>query len=116
MVQENFTSKAKEDQLLVNAIKLRSRSAFNDLYDRYAPTFYGTIKKTLFREDVSSEILKNSFVKLWNSIDEFDPSKERFFTWALRIVRKEIRMQKISLLLQHIFYCQQPNSLKKTIT
>ena len=46
------------------------------------------------------------FQNIGVSISNFDPSKERLFTWGIKIARKEIRKQKTELVLKELFYCQ----------
>jgi RNA polymerase sigma-70 factor (ECF subfamily) len=96
-----------DEQFFVDAIRLRKPSAFNDFYDHYAPAFYGDIKRTLYEPDACSQTLEVAFCAIWTSINEYDSSKERFFTWALKIVRKRASLKKIDLVLHDIFACQQ---------
>ena len=95
------------DQELRNAIESKKHSSFVYLYDRYAAAFYGDIKRTLLKEDVSAETLKNVILDIWTNIESFNPGKERFFTWSLKIARKEIRRQKTEIVLFELFKCQQ---------
>jgi DNA-directed RNA polymerase specialized sigma24 family protein len=79
---------------------------FNDLYDRYAPAFYGEIKRNLYQEDVCNQTLSDAYQTILTNFTAFDPAKERLFTWCFRIVRKEISRKKAHLLLKEIFACQ----------
>jgi DNA-directed RNA polymerase specialized sigma24 family protein len=95
------------EKQLIAALKKHQYKAFEDFYDLYAPAFFGTIKTTLYKEDISQETLKNVFNTIWTSIDSYDPSKERLFTWAMRISGKEISTKKIDIVLKELFYCQE---------
>jgi RNA polymerase sigma factor (sigma-70 family) len=41
----------------------------------------------LKKEEYSEEILHDTFIKIWQKIEDYDPSKGRFFTWILNIAR-----------------------------
>jgi len=94
------------DQKFVDALKQRKIGAFEKFYDQYSGALYGDIQRTLLRKETSEETLKVGFINIWNSIDEYDPSRERLFTWAIRKIRKESRRKKIDLVLREIFICQ----------
>ena len=104
-----FTQEPDMEQHLITALKEGGQIAFEDFYDQYAPSFFGEIKRTLYNEDVSEQTLKQAFKNIWISISTYDSSKERLFTWAIKIARKEIRKQKTGLVLKELFYCQQSN-------
>jgi DNA-directed RNA polymerase specialized sigma24 family protein len=106
-MSNNDISNNNTERQLIAALKKHQYSAFEDFYDLYAPVFFGTIKRTLYKEDVSQETLKSVFNTIWTSIDSYDPSKERLFTWAMRISGKEISAQKIDIVLKELFYCQE---------
>src|SRR5687767_11003359 len=72
---------------------------FEAFYDAYAPAFFGEIKRRFYNEDISQKLLEEVFVKVYQSLNQFDPSKERAFVWALKITRKEISRRKIDMVL-----------------
>lgn len=102
-MQNTFTSNVQNDHVLIEALKERQPEALNSFYEKYAALFYGNIKKTLFKDDVSEETLRGVFKTIVYSIEEFDPNEERFFTWALKIAHKEIRKQKVQIVLNEVF-------------
>lgn len=96
----------------IDSLKKQNFKDINTLYDAYAPAFYGEIKRSLCVSAECDKILENVFCTISKSMEEFDPTKERFFTWCLKIVRKEIRQSKVELLLKEIFTCQRTPILK----
>ena len=108
---EVFTANADKEAKLADALKQGEQRAFEDFYDHYAPAFYGEIKRTFFKEDISSQTLLQVFNNILSSIVTYDQSKERLFNWGINIVRKEIRKQKTELVLKEIFFCKQSNSV-----
>jgi hypothetical protein len=104
----SFDTNNNSNMLLINDLKKQNLKAFSKLYDVYAPTFYAEIKRNLYQQEASDQTLMNVFTQICNSVPQFDPAKERFFTWCFKIVRKEIGKKKVDLLLKQIFACQKP--------
>jgi DNA-directed RNA polymerase specialized sigma24 family protein len=71
----------------LNALKQRSRIAFNDLYDCYAPTLFGIITEMVDTQPQAEAILRDTFVTIWKNIHLYDPDKGRFFLWLVHIAR-----------------------------
>lgn len=59
------------------------------LYDNYANALYGVTNKILRNQQWSEEVLQDSFIKVWERIDLYDPKKGRLFTWMMNIVRNK---------------------------
>ncbi|WP_236652813.1 RNA polymerase sigma factor [Chitinophaga vietnamensis] len=57
------------------------------MYDHYSPALYGVALKVLTDESSAGDVLQEVFVKIWRSIERYDPSKGRLFTWMLNIAR-----------------------------
>jgi DNA-directed RNA polymerase specialized sigma24 family protein len=96
----------KMDTAFLYALQKRNQTAFEKFYNEYAPAFYGDIKKTLPAQQLADETLAGAFVKIWHVIDQYDPSKERLFTWSLKVVRKETSQRKMDLVLNELFSCR----------
>jgi len=75
--------------LIVNLLKDRDQSAFEWLYDNYSPALYGVIFRTLGHKESSEEALTDTFLKIWDSIDQYDAKKGTLFTWMFRIARNQ---------------------------
>lgn len=72
---------------LVSQLRQKDSKAFGYLYDHYAPSLYGVIYRILSSEEVAQDILQETFVKVWNSIEQYDTTKGKLFTWVLNIAR-----------------------------
>ena len=57
------------------------------LYDNYASSLYGVIQRLVQNEEVSEEILKNTFIKIWNNFSLYNPAKDRLSSWMINIAR-----------------------------
>ncbi|MEZ5015440.1 MAG: RNA polymerase sigma factor [Flavipsychrobacter sp.] len=82
----SVTTKYSEEELVV-LLKQRLQSAFNYLYDNYSATLYGVIRRTVQDEQIAQDVLQEVFVKIWNSIESYDPEKARIYTWMINIAR-----------------------------
>lgn len=72
---------------LIASFQERDPSAFEKIYELYSEALYGVINSVLHNAEVSEEVLQDSFVKIWNNSDKYNPKKGRFFTWMLNIAR-----------------------------
>ena len=48
---------------------------------------YGVILRIVHSKEYTEEIIQDVFVKIWNSISQYDSSKGRFYTWMINIAR-----------------------------
>jgi len=78
--------KISEEDLL-SMLREKSESAFSYLYDNYAAALHGIIFRIVGDADRSSDVLQDSFVKIWKNIDSYEKGKGTLFTWMLNIVR-----------------------------
>lgn len=72
---------------VVSLLLKRDESGFNYLYDNYSGAIYGIILKVVIYNEEANEVMQDSFVKIWNSIEQFDSSKGTLYTWMLNIAR-----------------------------
>lgn len=69
--------------LLIN----RDEAGFNYLYENYSGALYGVILKVVIYNEEANEVMQDVFVKIWNSINQFDNAKGTLYTWMLNIAR-----------------------------
>jgi len=79
-----------EDKLL-EAIQLKSRAGAAALYDMYANSLFGIINRIVKNTEMAEDVLQESFIKVWDSFDQYDASKGRFFTWISCIARNKAK-------------------------
>ena len=75
------------EQSMAEIIQQDSLHAFNMLYDKYAPSLLGVIKRMVINESVSEVIFQKVITEIWHRKATYDTNKERLFTWMLRITR-----------------------------
>jgi len=62
--------------------------AFNSLVKKYQERLYWHIRKIVLNHDDADDILQNTFVKVWRSIDKFR-EESSLYTWLYRIATNE---------------------------
>lgn len=75
------------EQELVALLRNKDREGFNHLYQNYSGALFGVISRIINDEHTSQEVLQDVFVKIWNSIANYDPAKGKLYTWMLNIAR-----------------------------
>lgn len=68
-------------------LKQKNEVAFNYLYNHYAGALYGVVLRIVSSKEYTEEVIQDVFVKIWNSIDQYNASKGRFYTWIINIAR-----------------------------
>lgn len=82
-------SKRLSQEELLHSIRKGDKAAFSILFDTYSPVIFAIIKKSCPDIKSSEDLLQKTFIKIWQGIPTFDPSKQRFIPWMLIIARNE---------------------------
>jgi RNA polymerase sigma-70 factor (ECF subfamily) len=85
-------------------LKLKDIGAFSELYNKYGPALYRLLLKLSPDATTAQRILRESFKAIWLNIGEYDSSKERLFSWMLRLTLQQCN-RSIALpddVLQHL--------------
>jgi len=77
------------EKKLVAALVARNSHALEDLYRSYSASLLGIITKIIKQQEVAEDVLQETFIKIWNSIDQYDESKGRLFTWMARTAKNK---------------------------
>ncbi len=72
---------------LIDLLRRKNPSALEYIYDHYSAALYGVVLRIVRQEAVAEEILQDVFLRVWDKIGSYDPSKGRLFTWMLNIAR-----------------------------
>ena len=65
----------------------KNETGFHHLYDHYSGALYGVIFRIVQSKEYTEEIIQDVFVKIWNSVHQYDSQKGRFYTWMINIAR-----------------------------
>lgn len=83
---------------IVTLLEKGDKKAITLLYEYYADSLFGVIKKVITDEDTAQDVLQESFVKIWRYAKKYDASKAKLFTWLYRIAYNtaidKVRSQK----------------------
>jgi len=72
---------------LVASIKLGDQKTISSLYNMYSPALLGIISRIIKFDEIAEDVLQETFVKIWKSIDQYQESKGRLFTWMARLAK-----------------------------
>ena len=70
---------------IVGLLNKGDKGAMTLLYEYYADSLYGVVKKVIDDDEVAQDVLQESFVKIWRFAKKYDASKAKLFTWLYRI-------------------------------
>lgn len=76
-----------DDTILLQHIANRNQAAFTVLYERYGSAVYGLAMQVLSSPSLAEEVSQDSFMKVWNNPQQYDPKKGRFISWLLTVTR-----------------------------
>ncbi|MBR0036195.1 MAG: RNA polymerase sigma factor [Bacteroidales bacterium] len=83
-------SELKEEEQLVQDLKNPDtrRSAFSRLVSMYQEQLYWQIRKLLINHDDTADVLQNTFIKIWENLDNFR-GDAKLTTWMYKIAHNE---------------------------
>ena len=72
---------------LVHRLQCHDETAFAVFYKQYASALFSMILRIIKDEEKAEDILQESMIKIWRSVDRYEPAKGQLFTWASNISR-----------------------------
>jgi len=72
---------------LIKRLKLGEEKALGLIYDAYGDALYGQILRIVGSREVATEILQDTFTKVWAKRNSYDERQGRLYTWMMRIAR-----------------------------
>lgn len=75
------------DKNIVILFQRGHESDYLNLYNKYAPAVLGVLTRTLGNQQLAEECAKEAFCRIWAERLNYNPDKERLFTWMLKIAR-----------------------------
>lgn len=73
---------------IVLMLKNKDANGLSIAYKSYGGAIYGIVFRMLQSEEVAQEVLQDTFLKAWESIEQYDAKKGKFFTWLSTIARR----------------------------
>ncbi|HMG16814.1 MAG TPA: hypothetical protein VK590_15265 [Saprospiraceae bacterium] len=81
-----------DDTYIVASLKNGSQEALSILYDKYAACLLGIIMRTIINTEEAEEVLRKSFIEVWNSIAEYNEKYFSLFQWMKMLTLKQIKL------------------------
>lgn len=72
---------------LLAATAKGDEAAFERLYAATRAKLYGIVLRILQRTDLADDVMREAYVKIWNSAGQFDPALSSPVTWMVAIAR-----------------------------
>lgn len=76
-----------EEDGLVKGLQAGNQHAVEELYNKYASSLMGIITRIVKSDEVAEDVLQETFVKIWKSIEKYDSTKGRLFTWMANLAK-----------------------------
>jgi RNA polymerase sigma-70 factor (ECF subfamily) len=80
----------QQDWLLMQRVGHGDEAAMAELYDRFVGLVYKSSKQVLTSRAEAEDAVQESFVRLWQTADRFDPSRAKLVTWVMLITRRHL--------------------------
>ena len=80
--------KSYSDKELLEQIKQDKERGFSLVMAQFQQQLYWHIRKIVISHDDTDDVLQNTFVKVWKSIEKFR-GDSKFYTWLYRIATNE---------------------------
>ncbi len=74
---------------LIQRLQQKDSKALSEIYDHYSGALYGVILRICKNEAMAQDLLQETFVKIWEKSNQYDPKKGKFFTWSYRIAKNQ---------------------------
>ena len=78
------------EQEIVELLEAKDRLGISLLYDHYGDLIYGLIFRISKSEQFAKEALQDTFLNIWQDIDNYKPENGRFLSWVLNIARATV--------------------------
>ena len=65
-------------------------AAMSELYDRFVGLVFKASRQVLASRAESEDAVQETFVRLWQTADRFDPHRAKLVTWVMLITRRHL--------------------------
>ena len=73
------------EQVLVQRLLARDERALGQLSEQYTKSLFAVILRVVQDEALAQDVLQEGLLKVWLSIDSYDATRGRLFTWMVRV-------------------------------
>jgi RNA polymerase sigma-70 factor (ECF subfamily) len=80
----------RQDWMLMQRVGHGDEAAMSELYDRFVGLVYKASRQVLASRAESEDAVQETFVRLWQTADRFDPNRAKLVTWVMLITRRHL--------------------------
>jgi RNA polymerase sigma-70 factor (ECF subfamily) len=80
----------QQDWMLMQRVGHGDEAAMSELYDRFVGLVYKASRQVLPSRAEAEDAVQETFVRLWQTADRFDPNRARLVTWVMLITRRHL--------------------------
>ncbi|RQO74522.1 hypothetical protein DBR43_03785 [Pedobacter sp. KBW06] len=91
-----LTKKYANPEEMLEGLLLKDINALEAFYYKYSGKLYGIIAVVFESHEARISVLQRAILRIWSDTNQYDPEKEKFFTWMLKIVRESISQEFLS--------------------
>ena len=83
-----YISRMKTEDFIIKGMKAKEESSLSLLVNYYGRALMAIATGIVDgRSEIAEEVVQKSYLKIWNNIDLYDPTKSTLYTWMARITR-----------------------------
>ena len=86
-MKKSIISFQSADEKIIELLCQREMNGMSMLYDKYSGAISNVILRVVHCQEISEEVLQDTFTKAWRNFDKYDTSKGQLFTWLINIAR-----------------------------
>lgn len=75
------------ESTIIQHLLNEEKEAISLIYANYSDALFGIISRIIPDPEVSSEVLQDTFLKIWKNSLKYDVTKGKLFTWMAQIAR-----------------------------
>jgi RNA polymerase sigma factor (sigma-70 family) len=75
------------EEILITGLRNGETKSIEKLYKMYAGSLMGIITRIVKFDEIAEDVLQDTFLKIWKSIEQYDASKGRLFTWMANLAK-----------------------------
>lgn len=79
-----------QDLMLMRRVAHGDEVAMSELYDRFVGLVFKASRQVLSSRAEADDAVQETFVRLWQTADRFDPGRARLVTWVMLITRRHL--------------------------
>ncbi|MBC6112235.1 RNA polymerase sigma factor [Pedobacter fastidiosus] len=76
-------------EIFLQKLKMQDIQVFKSLYKQYSASLYGSIIRAVGDEKRANAILHETFLEAWDSLQTYQESQCKMFTWLSRIAKRK---------------------------